>query len=118
ISTAWQCSPWCVSTMRLGFNYAWSGNRYGSDFGPNFNCDATTWQTNNQLEASGNLAAIPLPKLFDNVDQNLADLKQLGFSVVRWFILCNGNSYGPAPVKGLLGYSFTPPAVIDKRFRR
>jgi hypothetical protein len=111
--------------MLLGFNYPESFNRDGSDFGPNFWVDQSTWDTNNQLEASGNISSIPLPPLFLNLDQNLADLKRLGIDVVRWFILGNGNSYGPAPVKkfGRLGtfsatYTFAPPSIVDKRFRR
>jgi hypothetical protein len=114
--------------MLLGFNYPWSGNRDGGQFGPNFNCDAPTWEKNNQLEAKGDLASIPLPHPFeqDHIDRNLTDLNRLGFTIVRWFILGNGNSYGlaPSPVPGVFTagpqhtWNFTPPSVIDKRFRR
>lgn len=121
--------------MRLGFNYPWSRNSYSGDFGPDFNVSASEWYANNQLETKGNLAAIPLHKLFEFLPQNLRDLRGLGISVVRWFILGNGNAYGPPPTPvpalptaapGIAGapdispgdWSFTPPSVLDKRFRR
>jgi hypothetical protein len=109
-------------TLLLGFNYAWSRNSYSGDFGPDFNVTAAEWYANNQLEAKGDLSAIPPHKLFEFLDQNLNDLRRLGFSVVRWFILGNGNAYGAPPTAVQAGgkrtYNFTPPAVLDQRFRR
>lgn len=111
--------------MLLGFNYPGSYNRFGNEIGPICFVDDATWDRNNKLEAAGNTASIPLPALFDHVDRNLANLKKLGFQVIRWFLLGNGNSYGPAPIqfqplpnRAHFDYHFTPPAVIDKRFRR
>lgn len=113
--------------MRVGFNYPTSYNRFGSDFGPNIWVSTADWQSRNALEAAGNVSAIPLPPLFDHVDRNLANLKKMGIEVVRWFILGNGNSYGPAPTRRIRrttsasyynDYEFSPPARVDSRFRR
>ncbi len=115
------------NTMRIGFNYPHSYNRFGSDFGPNIWVSDLDWDKYNALEASGNLASIPLPPLFDHVDRNLANLQKMGFSVIRWFVLGNGNAYGLAPTRVLrwvskffnyYDYTFTPPLTVDKRFRR
>lgn len=111
--------------MLLGFNYPWSGNTYSGDFGPDFNVSASEWYANNQLEAKGDLASIHTHRLlFKFLDQNLADLKKLGFSVVRWFILGNGNAYGSPPTKVSApwsqpgwDYRFAPPSVLDSRFQ-
>ena len=59
----------------------------------------------------------------DHVDRNLENLGKLGISVIRWHVLGNGNSYGPAPVKHItltfdVDWSFDPPLTVDKRFRR
>jgi hypothetical protein len=111
--------------MQLGFNYAWSRNAYSGDFGPDFNVGQDEWNENNRRAAKGDLAAIPPHKLFDFLAQNLNDLRGLGFRVVRWFILGNGNAYGGAPRRLTTGvgafdydWDFTPPAVVDIRFRR
>lgn len=106
--------------MRVGFNYPTSYNRFGSDFGPNIWVPEDVWNRQNALEAAGKVAEIPLPPLFDHVDRNLDALKKMGISVVRWFLLGNGNSYGPAPTRRhrLADYEFNPPSRVDRRFRR
>ena len=119
--------------MRVGFNYPNSLNRFGSDFGPDIWASSSDWNRDNALEQAGNVSAIPLPPLFGHIDRNLANLKKMGFSVIRWFLLGNGNSYGPAPTAHAVptgqlkpggrmttytDYTFTPPPAVDKRFRR
>src|SRR6185503_16738991 len=114
--------------MRVGFSYPHSKNLFGSDFGPHVHVSDSEWKKNNDLERSGKLSDIPLPPLFAKVDRNLANLKRMGISVVRWFILANGHTYGTPTLyptyeaSGLLTpkhiHGFTPPPVADKRFRR
>lgn len=105
--------------MRVGFNYPNSYNRFSADFGPNIWVPAEVWKEQNVLEATGKVDQIPLPPLFDHVDRNLEILKKMGISVVRWFILGNGHTYGPAPTRGRLGgHEFNPPSRVDRRFRR
>jgi hypothetical protein len=120
--------------MQVGFNYPVSYNRFGSEIGPDLWVDDAEWNRRNALEAAGQVSSIPLPPLFGNIDANLAQLKKLGISVVRWFLLGNGNNYGPAPTPYLRvppnvppsmqmasryrDYNFTPPARLDTRFRR
>jgi len=119
--------------MKVGFNYAWSHDRYGSQIGPN------PWVSNDERTVQGKLAAagevsrIPLPPLFDHIDANLWYLKAIGVSVVRWFMLGNGFNYGPpskdsprlvpgfkaTKARGLEpGRAFDPPSEIDRRFTR
>jgi hypothetical protein len=113
--------------MRLGFNYPWARHEFSANFGPYFWVDDAEWNKNNVLEASDQLPLIPLPPLFKHVDRNLANLKKMGFSVIRWFLLGNGQSYGPAPTRYMKSitlvsppydYNFNPPTTLDKRFRR
>src|SRR5260370_38637891 len=79
--------------MGGGFNYPWSYNREGGDIGPNPYVNAKLWQSEQTLAQNGKLAAIPLPPLFDHLDRNLLNLKALGISVVRFFLLSNGFNY-------------------------
>lgn len=117
--------------MRVGVNYAFSHNRHDSQIGPDIWVGAKEWLENNRREAAGDLAAIPLPAAFHHVDRNLANLKRMGVSVVRWFLLGNGANYGvpPRPVmrraRTLHGSptryedrEFNPPSTVDKRFPR
>jgi hypothetical protein len=123
----------------VGFNYPVSYNAFGSQIGPNLWVSRDTWSKYNRLEAAGELSSIPLPPLFDHVDRNLSNLKAMGIKVVRWFLLGNGNNYGPTPFKVFVTatgtrdspppiqssnaqyytkYKFVPPAAVDRRFRR
>ncbi|WP_103653284.1 hypothetical protein [Bacillus thuringiensis] len=117
--------------MRLGYNYPYSHLMDGSDIGPYIHVDPAEWKKRNDLEATGNISSIPLPPLFDHIDRNLRNLKNMGFSVIRWFILGNGTNYGPSPKRvirykmsywknpmPIVEYNFDPPPIIDKRFRR
>jgi hypothetical protein len=119
--------------MQIGFNYAWSHNRYGAQIGPDPYVEPDVWNAQAKLVASGDLSRVPLPPLFDHVDANLWYLRTIGVSVVRWFLLGNGFNYGP-PSKdsprlapgfrsaklGTFepGRSFDPPSQIDRRFMR
>lgn len=117
--------------MIVGFNYPYSRNTFGSQIGPNVWVEPDVWSKYNLFEKAGDLSSIPLPPLFCNIDRNLANLKRMGMGVVRWFLLGNGNNYGPRPEKIMKssrgafsnvsimeGYVFKPPKTIDKRFRR
>jgi hypothetical protein len=114
--------------MRVGFNYPFAYNRFGSQIGPDIWVSAADWDTYNKLAAAGQVNRIPLPPMFDHVDRNLANLKRMGLEVVRWFLLGNGNNYGPAPTRVLRmpqigkfplpSIDFTPPPTLDQRFTR
>lgn len=120
--------------MQVGFNYPVAYNHFGSQIGPYLHLDTPEWDRRNALEAAGQVASIPLPAMFDHIDANLAQLKKLGIGVVRWFLLGNGNNYGPAPIRYLRvpanvppsmrmaartpDYHFAPPTRLDTRFRR
>jgi len=76
--------------MRVGFNYPWAFEDYGFNFGPNPNDAAETdrrWKT--------------------SVPRNLAELKGLGITLVRWFLMPNGFNYGKL-VKHTTGGFFDP----------
>jgi hypothetical protein len=116
--------------MKVGFNYAWSHDRYGSQIGPNPWVSNDEWTVQGKLAAAGEVSRIPLPPLFDHIDANLWYLKAIGVSVVRWFLLGNGFNYGP-PSKDsqrFLGHrkmrvpmparAFDPPSQLDRRFTR
>jgi hypothetical protein len=84
--------------MRVGVNYPWLD--YGWDFG----LGPPAWR--------GNRTA---PRWFDQVDEHLDRLRGLGISVVRWFILCDGLTYGtdddaPRP-DSAADWRFEPPAL-------
>jgi hypothetical protein len=64
--------------MKLGFNYAWAFEQYGQNFGPVFF----------PPPADG------LPTWKNTLPRNLGQIKRLGMSIVRWFILENGLNYG------------------------
>jgi len=77
--------------------------------------------------SGGDLAAIPLPPLFYQVDRNLKNLAEMKIDLIRWFLLGNGNMYGPAPTRRLRyetsmapywDYEFSPPSRLDRRFAR
>jgi hypothetical protein len=114
--------------MRVGFNYPFGYNRFGSQVGPNIWVSPADWDKYNKLAAAGQVNLIPLPPIFDHVDRNLANLKRMGVAVVRWFLLGNGNNYGPAPSHLLRlpqfgrfpvpAVEFTPPPTLDPRFSR
>src|SRR6476659_9124379 len=109
--------------MLVGFNYPVSHNRFGDQIGPELWVDPGTFAKYDRMEAAGDLSSIPLPGLFDKVDRNLANLKKMGVKVVRWFLLGNGNNYGPRPIEvwrppQKVSPKFTPPSNLDKRFRR
>jgi hypothetical protein len=120
--------------MKIGFNYAFSYNRFGSEIGPNMWVSDKEWDDQNQKVALGKVAEIPMPPLFDFIDRNLANLKGMGISVVRWFLLGHGNNYGSSPVRYLRvqtgappsvgqasrypDFAFQPPTTVDARFRR
>ena len=71
-----------VPSMKLGFNYAWAFEEYGQNFGPVFF----------PPPADG------LPTWKNTVSRNLGEIKGLGMSLVRWFILQNGLNYGSVRV--------------------
>jgi hypothetical protein len=63
--------------VQVGVNYPWFD--YGWDFGlgpPSWRCGRST------------------PRWYDEIDQDLSHLRDLGVSVVRWFILADGLTYG------------------------
>ncbi len=121
--------------MLLGFNYPWSRFADGAQIGPQIWGDAVLLEKWNQLARNGKLSKtdIPLPPLFDYLDRNLKNLANMGISVVRWFLLGNGNNYGPNPRKVIESvppklndlpnpkrtiYRFDPPPGADPRFKR
>jgi hypothetical protein len=64
--------------MKVGFNYAWAGDLYGQNFGPVFF----------PPPADG------LPTWKKTLPSHLIEFKAMGLSVIRWFILMNGLTYG------------------------
>lgn len=120
--------------MKIGFNYPTSYNRFGSEIGPDIWVSDNQWDQWNQKEAQGKVADIPLPPLFNCIDRNLANLRGMGISIVRWFLLGHGNNYGPSPKHCLRvppgqppsiamaarypDFNFDPPTKLDARFRR
>jgi hypothetical protein len=128
--------------MLVGFNYPWSREAYSSQIGPNIKTSPEEFAKFNSLELAGDMS-MELPPLFEFmpnfipdppnsglklrfVERNLCNLKRMGIGVVRWFLLGNGNNYGPNPTlrtptlphPAAARYSFHPPNPIDKRFRR
>ena len=108
--------------MKVGINYPWSYNQFGAQIGPYPNMPVDRWKAEQKLVEAGQ--PVPPPPLFDHIDANLSYLKDIGVSVVRWFLLGDGFNYGPAsqpafkpghttPVR-----AFDPPARIDSRFVR
>jgi len=66
-----------VPTMKVGFNYPWAFDEYGFNFGPVF-----------FFPSAG------LPPWKNTLPQRLDELKALGITMVRWFLLMNGLNYG------------------------
>lgn len=84
--------------MQVGVNYPWFD--YGWDFGsgpPAWRGERTT------------------PRWFDHVDGHLDGLRDLGISVVRWFILADGLTYGTGNEAPSPDGRFVPPA-LDTEF--
>jgi hypothetical protein len=80
--------------MQVGVNYPWFD--YGWDFGlgpPPWRGERTT------------------PRWFDYVDEHLDRLRDLGISVVRWFILADGLTYGTGDDAPRPDGGFDPPAL-------
>jgi hypothetical protein len=63
--------------VQVGVNYPWFD--YGSDFG----LGPPSWRGGHST-----------PRWYDEIDQDLRHLRHLGVSVVRWFILADGLTYG------------------------
>ena len=86
--------------MQVGVNYPWFD--YGWDFG----AAPPSWRGSSTS-----------PRWFANIDQDLQHLRSLGISVVRWFILADGLTYGtgqnaPRPDPAAVGqWRFNPPAL-------
>src|SRR5690349_4575561 len=88
--------------MQVGVNYPWVD--YGWDFGagpPDWNGGRTS------------------PRWFDRLDADLERFRELGITVVRWFILADGLTYGTGPEAPFVDPSddrvwrFEPPALPD-----
>ncbi len=106
--------------MMIGFNYT-SYNAYGSQIGPYmWGVSDADWAKYYDLEARGQVSAIPLSPTFSFLDRNLKNLKGMGIAVVRWNLLGHGNNYGPSPTRASPSdsYSFSPPPRVDARFAR
>jgi hypothetical protein len=86
--------------MQVGVNYPW--HDYGWDFG----LGPPPWR-----------GARTTPRWYDKIDEHLRHFQALGITVVRWFILADGLTYGvgrdapvPDPMAGR-GWQFTPPPL-------
>src|SRR5215213_130217 len=84
--------------MDVGVNYPWCD--YGWDFGP----APPGWRPHST------------PRWADTIDDHLRHFQSLGISVVRWFILGDGLTYGTgdqAPKQDRLGaeWRFNPPPL-------
>lgn len=86
--------------MIIGYNYPWAFNKYGLYFGPHA---GEPW----------------MDRWLDFYAQNLLEARDLGFEVVRIFLLCNGQNYGELPSGSAPGEpSFRPPIPADPAFAR
>ncbi len=63
--------------MQVGVNYPWFD--YGWDFG----LGPPSWRAGRRT-----------PRWYDEIDRDLRQLQDIGVSVVRWFILADGLTYG------------------------
>jgi hypothetical protein len=81
--------------MRVGVNYPWFD--YGWDFGPG----PVEWR-----------GVQSVPRWHDEIDQHLERFRALGITVVRWFILADGLTYG----YGLDAPQIDPAAPTGWRF--
>ena len=94
--------------MLVGFNYPWPGNQYIT-IGPNG--DAQPWLK--RMTADGKQLQLA---------KNLADLKAAGISVVRMWLMGDGNNYDGTVVSAYDGtwrrmfWDFAPPARLHQRF--
>lgn len=68
-----------VPPMKVGYGYPWAFEEYGFNFGPVFR---------GQFPLGG------LPHWKNTLPQRLDELKGLGITIIRWFILGNGLNYG------------------------
>ncbi|HTN72546.1 MAG TPA: hypothetical protein VMO00_15810 [Methylomirabilota bacterium] len=109
--------------MKVGFNYqAW--NTYGLQIGPYTGANDPTWDAERDGLSGKRPPKFPLPPLFNNLSRNLSELRSIGISVVRWFLLGNGVVYGKAARRTVIQedgqpktiWRFTPPLAIDPRF--
>jgi hypothetical protein len=112
----------------VGFNYPNSYELFGADIGPNPHCKPDQWIREKRLVETGQIAKVPQPLLFGHLQRNLENLKKMGFSVVRFFLLGNGfNWEGIGPRRrpppdgppGALPYDdweFIPTLQLDPRF--
>jgi hypothetical protein len=87
--------------MQVGVNYPWFD--YGWDFG----LGPPAWRANRGT-----------PRWFDHVDDHLERFRDLGISVVRWFILADGLTYGtgdhaPRPGGATAEWRFEPPPASE-----
>jgi hypothetical protein len=88
--------------MDVGVNYPWFS--YGWDFGP----APPGWRSGHD------------PAWVPHIGQHLQHLAAIGVSVVRWFILGDGLSYGTGPDAPRLvtgdrsGWGFDPPALTGE----
>jgi len=88
--------------MRVGVNYPWFD--YGWDFG----LGPDLWR-----------GARVTPRWYDEIDQHLRHFRDLGITVVRWFILADGLTYGTgddAPRSDRWAqetWHFDPPALSE-----
>jgi hypothetical protein len=86
--------------MRVGVNYPWLD--YGWDFG----LGPAAWRGSRST-----------PRWYDEIDQHLDRFRALGISVVRWFVLADGLTYGtgaeaPYPDgERTTGWNFEPPPL-------
>jgi hypothetical protein len=113
--------------MQVGLNYPWSYNRFGADLGPNPFVPVKQWREEAQLADQGKASRVPLPPLFDHLDRNLQNLKNMKIEVVRFFILANGftlrgtgptprHTPSPSPLVPFYDWSFSPTLTADQRF--
>ena len=93
--------------MDAGVNYPWFS--YGWDFGP----APPGWRSGND------------PAWLPHIGQHLRHMAALGISVIRWFILGDGLTYGTGPdapkldrpaMRDRSGWSFGPP-VLAREFQ-
>jgi hypothetical protein len=86
--------------MQVGVNYPWFD--YGWDFG----LGPSAWRGGRTV-----------PRWYAEIDNHLRHFQGLGISVIRWFILADGLTYGveraaPAPDPGASGgWRFDPPPL-------
>ena len=92
--------------MRVGVNYPWLD--YGWDFGP----APPAWRRPGSD-----------PRWFGEIDAHLRHLQDLGITIVRWFILADGLTYGSGPdapqpdARNTSSWHFDPPFPHDDLFR-